>query len=294
MRPKIGTAPPTDWTSDHDVRAAAWFQHAGIGVSPRVAAQAVEVVARGHPYHPVREYLCGCIWDGTPRLDRWASRYLGAEDTLYVRAVTTRWLISAVARILDPGCKADCVLILEGRQGLGKSTALRILGGEWFADEIAVLGTKDAAMQVAGVWIIELAELDSLTHAAADRVKAFVSRPTDRFRPPYGSRVIEQPRQSVFAGSVNHSAYLRDETGARRFWPLACTAIDLDALGRDRDQIWAETRQRYLSGERWWLDTPSCMRRRRRLRASDMPVTHGSRPSRTTSRERPVSPSPRS
>ncbi len=111
-------------------------------------------------------------------------------------------------------------------------------------------------MQVAGVWIIELAELDSLTRAAADRVKAFVSRATDRFRPPYGSRVIEQPRQSVFTGSVNHSEYLRDETGARRFWPVACTAIDLDALGRDRDQIWAEARQRYLSGEPWWLDTP--------------------------------------
>jgi hypothetical protein len=111
-------------------------------------------------------------------------------------------------------------------------------------------------MQVASVWSIELAELDSLTRATADRVKAFVSRATDRFRPPYGSRVIEQPRQSVFAGSVNHSAYLRDETGARRFWPVACMAIDLDALGRDRDQIWAETRQRYLSGEPWWLDTP--------------------------------------
>jgi predicted P-loop ATPase len=189
-------------------------------------------------------------------LDRWASCYLGAEDTPYERAVTTRWLISAVARIFEPGCKADCVLIFEGRQGLGKSTALRILGGEWFADEIAVLGTKDAAMQVAGVWIVELAELDSLTRAAADRVKAFVSRATDRFRPPYGSRVIEQPRQSVFAGSVNHSEYLRDETGARRFWPVACTAIDLDALGRDRDQIWAEARHRYLSGEPWWLDTP--------------------------------------
>ncbi len=111
MRPKIGTGLPVDWTSDHDVRAAAWFQHAGIGISPRVAAQAVEVVARAHPYHPVRDYLGGCIWDGAPRLDRWASCYLGAEDTPYERAVTTRWLISAVARIFEPGCKADCFLI---------------------------------------------------------------------------------------------------------------------------------------------------------------------------------------
>ncbi len=147
------------------------------------------------------------------------------------------------------------MLILEGRQGLGKSTALKTLAQPWFSDEIATLGAKDAAMQVAGVWVVELAELDSMSRGDVGKVKAFVSRTTDRFRPPYGQRVIQQPRQSVFAGSVNHTDYLRDETGARRFWPLGCTNIDLTALAQDRDLLWAEAVRRYQRGACWWLDT---------------------------------------
>jgi len=246
---------PHDWGGEDDIRAAAWLQHAEIAVSPTVAAQAVQVVAGDHRYHPVLNYLSRCQWDGKARLDTWAVRYLGARDTPYVRAVAARWLISAVARVHMPGCKADSMLILEGRQGLGKSTALKTLAQPWFSDEIAALGTKDAAMQVAGVWVVELAELDSMSRADVGKVKAFVSRTTDRFRPPYGHRVIQQPRQSVFAGSVNHTDYLRDETGARRFWPLSCTNIDLTALAHDRDLLWAEAVRRYHRGECWWLDT---------------------------------------
>jgi predicted P-loop ATPase len=254
--PWMSTIVPHDWGGEDDTRAAAWLQHAEIAVSPAMAAQAVDVVARDHRYHPVLNYLSRCRWDEKPRLDTWAIRYLGAEDTPYVRAVAARWLISAVARVHEPGCKADCVLILEGRQGLGKSTALKTLAQPWFSDEIATLGTKDAAMQVAGVWVVEMAELDSMSRGDIGKVKAFVSRTTDRFRPPYGHRVVQQPRQSVFAGSVNHTDYLRDETGARRFWPLWCTNIDLTALGNDRDQLWAEAMRRYRRGTCWWLDTP--------------------------------------
>jgi len=203
----------------------------------------------------VREKLDSLDWDGTKRIGDWLRLYLGAESNEYVSAVGARWLISAVARIFDPGVKADCALILEGDQGLMKSTALRVLAEPWFTDEIADLGTKDAAMQTRGVWIIEIAELDSMSRADVSKIKGFISRSTDRFRPPYGKRLVESPRQCVFAGSVNHSSYLRDETGGRRFWPVACTLILIDALVRDRDKLWGEAVANYRAGERWWLDT---------------------------------------
>jgi predicted P-loop ATPase len=165
-----------------------------------------------------------------------------------------------VARIYQPGAKADCVLILEGKQGSLKSTLLSTIAGPWFTDEIADLGSKDASIQTRGVWVIEIAELDSMSRGAVGRIKAFMSRPTDRFRPPYGKRLIESPRQCVFAGSVNHTTYLRDETGGRRFWPVACTRILLDDLRRDRNQLWAETVVRYRAGSVWWLECPELNR----------------------------------
>jgi len=199
--------------------------------------------------------LQGLRWDGVERVDRWLWAYLGAEDTEYSRAVGSRWLVSAVARVLRPGAKADCCLILEGAQGIRKSTALRKLAGEYFTDELADLGSKDAAMQTRGAWIIELSELDRLSHSEVARIKAFMSRTTDRFRPPYGMRLVESPRQCVFAGTVNHSTYLRDETGGRRFWPVACGRIDVDGLTRDRDQLWAEAKARFDAGVVWWCRT---------------------------------------
>ena len=147
-------------------------------------------------------------------------------------------------------------MILEGVQGLGKSRALHALADPWFTDEIADLGSKDAAMQLLGTWIIEIAELDSMARTEVSRVKAFLSRSTDRFRPPYGRRLIEQPRRCVFAGTVNSGEYLRDETGNRRFWPVRCSVARLDDLNRDRDQLWAEAVYRFRQGETWWLDEP--------------------------------------
>jgi predicted P-loop ATPase len=160
-----------------------------------------------------------------------------------------------VARIYQPGAKVDCCLILEGEQGTLKSTALRTIGGDFFTDDIADLGSKDAAMQTRGVWLIEIAELDSMTRSEVGRIKAFMSRATDRFRPPYGKRLVESPRQCIFAGSVNHNTYLRDETGGRRFWPVACSKIDINSLSRDRDQLLAEAVFRYRAGSVWWLDS---------------------------------------
>jgi predicted P-loop ATPase len=247
--------PGDEWTSVHDILAAEWLQHEDIFVGPDITGQAVEAVARERRFHPVLEYLERCVWDGIPRLDLWVVDYLGAADTPYNRAVGSRWMIAAVARVYEPGCKVDSALVLEGDQNTGKSTAIKTLGVPWFTDEIADLGTKDAALQLAGVWIIELAELDSVSRAEVGRIKSFMSRATDRYRPPYGRRPIDQPRQCVYAGTVNHSEYLRDETGGRRFWPVKCAQIDIVGLAQVRNQLWAEARARYLAREPWHLDT---------------------------------------
>jgi predicted P-loop ATPase len=174
-----------------------------------------------------------------------------------IQTFGSKWMISAVARIYQPGCKVDHVLVLEGDQGPGKSTALQILGGPYFTDDIAELGSKDSALSTIGAWIIEVSELAAMSRPEMARTKSFITRSTDRFRPPYGKRLIESPRQCVFAGTVNHAEYLRDETGGRRFWPALCGRIDLDALRRDRDQLWAEAVVRYRSGEPWWIEEPN-------------------------------------
>ena len=246
----------TPWADRDDALVADWLQHQDIMVPMSIAGQAVEVVARDRIFHPVREYLDALAWDGTPRLEAWLLRYLGAEDNAYHRAVGPRWLISAVARIYVPGCKADCALILEGPQGIRKSSALMALAAPWFTDRLSDLSSKDAAMETRGVWIIEIAELDTMGRAEVSTVKAFMSRTQDRFRPPYGKRLVDLPRQCVFAGSVNpEGGYLKDPTGGRRFWPVVCSTIDLEALQRDRDQLWAEARDRFLRGEPWWLES---------------------------------------
>jgi predicted P-loop ATPase/DNA primase len=251
-----------EWTPNHDVLATEWLHHQGIFVSVDVTGQAIEAVARECPFHPVRTYLKELTWDGASRLESWLSEYLGVDPSPYATAVGSRWMISAVARVFEPGCKADCCLILEGEQGIRKSTALRILAEPWFTDEIADLGSKDAALQTRGVWVIEIAELDSMSRSEIGRIKAFMSRAIDRFRPPYGKRLITSPRQCVFAGSVNHGTYLRDETGGRRFWPVECKAavIDTHGLAIVRDQLWAEATYLYFEGKPWWLDSVSLNR----------------------------------
>lgn len=176
-----------DWTDHEDRLTADWLQHQGIYVSVEVAGLAVQTVAKDGSFHPVRQKLDSLKWDGTKRIDGWLSLYLGVAPSPYTNAVGARWLISAVARLYEPGVKADCALILEGEQGLMKSTALKALAEPWFTDEIADLGSKDAAMQTRGVWVIEIAELDSMSRAEVSKIKSFISRSTDRFRPPYGS-----------------------------------------------------------------------------------------------------------
>ena len=245
------------WTDDDDTRACEWFEEQGIPATVGVVGRAVQTFARENPVHPVRDYLNALKWDGTPRLDTWLTRYLGVEDGPYVQAVGSRFLISATARVFRPGCQADYMLILEGPQGILKSSALKALAGPWFADSISKLGSKDAAMEVAGVWLVEMSELDAMLRAVLSATKSFVTRRHDRFRPPYGKHVVDRPRQCVFAGTINPiGGYLKDPTGGRRFWPVRCGVIDLEALMRDRDKLWAEAFARFRGGAPWWFDTP--------------------------------------
>lgn len=260
---------PGPWEPQDDLYAAEWLQRNGCMVTPKIAAQAVQAVAQRRPFHPVRDYLDSLQWDFTERLDYWLSDHMGAEKSEYTASVGAKWLISAVARVSEPGCKADTVLILEGPQGAFKSTAIRTLFDPWFADELAEIGSKDAAIQLSGVWCIEAAELDSLARPEVAKIKAFLARRADRFRPPYGERTVEIPRQCVFAGTTNQTGdYLRDETGGRRFWPVPIGHIDLEGLQIHRDQLWAEARVRYLNNETWWIDAETLEKEARR-RADD-------------------------
>jgi predicted P-loop ATPase len=152
-----------------------------------------------------------------------------------------------------PGCKVDTVPILEGPQGSRKSTAIKTLFEPWFSDELADLGSKDSAMQARGVWGLEVSELDAMSRGEVSRIKAFISRTTDRFRPPYGSRIIESPRACVFWGTTNVDGYLKDESGGRRFWPVKVGKIDIDGLREARDQLWAEAQVLFDANVPWWL-----------------------------------------
>jgi len=246
--------PPRPITPHDDLLITEWLQQQGITVSAAIAAQAVEAVAQERLYHPVREYLDGLSWDGMPRLNTWLADYFGADENLYTRSIGPCMLVAAVARIYVPGCKVDNVPIIEGPQGIGKSSALRILFDPWFADEIADLGSKDAAMQAQGRWLIEWSELDSMSRSETASTKAFISRTTDRFRPPYGHRVIESPRSCVFWGTTNAEGYLKDETGGRRFWPIKAHRINVGGIRLMRDQLFAEAREQYFAGTPWWID----------------------------------------
>lgn len=246
------------WTDADATRASAWLSREwGLDFPSKPIEEVIEAIARKRIIDPLVDYLGALRHDGVPRIDTWLSTYMGAADTPYTRAVGARWLISAVARAFKPGCKVDCVLILEGGQGIGKSTALRNLCADpaWFFDDELPLGTKDAAQHIRGKWIVELGELSVLTRHELAVIKSFITRQVDTHRPSFGRRAVDLPRHCVFAGSTNEDTYLRDDEN-RRFWPVRCGDVDYDGLARDRDQIWAEATSRFLRGERWHVDSP--------------------------------------
>ena len=252
-----GKAAGNPWSDADDSLATEWLQkEGGIFVPSTTVAEAAQTVARERPFHPVRDYLESLTWDGLPRIGNWLTTYLGCAESEFTRAVGLRWLISAVARVFQPGCQADCVLLLEGPQGLRKSSALRALvGDEWFTDHIADLGSKDSRLDLLGKWVVEMSELASMRRTEIEKVKAFLTARSDHFRPPYDRRAADVSRQNVFAASTNDQQPFVDSTGNRRFWPVGCGQIDVEGIRRDRDQLWAEAFYHFKKGEPWWLDT---------------------------------------
>lgn len=212
----------------------------------------IEDAARRAPHHPVRDYLAELEWDGTPRIGSWLVRYGHADDTPYVRAVGELMLTAAVRRVRQPGCKFDEVVVLESEQGLGKSTAIRLLAvrDEWFTDALSISDTRKEVLELLlGKWIVELPEMSGMRKSEVEHMKAFASRQTDRARLAYARRATDRERQCVFVGSTNESEYMRDPTGARRMWPVRIPqSFDLEGLRRDRDQLWAEAAQREAAG----------------------------------------------
>lgn len=247
------------WDDDDACRVQNWLQRKwSLTVSEGTAYKAAVLVAKGHRFDPLREWLLSLSWDGVPRVESWLHRYLGAEDGAYARLIGRAFLVGSVARGLKPGVKMDTMLILEGAQGLFKSQSVkRLYGPDWFRESPIDLRSNDRFLSVRGCWCREWPELDGLGKADAGRVKSFLSPEADDFRAPYARNMVHAPRRCVFVATVNppQLGYLIDESGNRRMWPVECGkthAIDLDAIDRDRPQIWAEAVMMYARGEKHW------------------------------------------
>ena len=251
--PPYAGASKGDWSDVDDTEAAIWIAR-NYGFSPpsRNVMEVVNAIARKNTYNPVHDYLESLKWDGAERLRSMLPAYFGTEANAYTELVGVLWMTAAVVRIYRPGAKVDSVLILEGPQGIKKSSSLKMLAGDWFMDTPIKIGHKETYETMRGMWIVELAELDSLNRAEASAAKAFFSSSEDRYRESYGRRAQTIKRHCVFAGTVNHRQYLRDSTENRRYWPVWCSRVDLDELKADRDQLWAEAVHRLKSNERWW------------------------------------------
>ncbi|MFE8874615.1 VapE domain-containing protein [Acetobacter persici] len=245
--------------SDYTAVSSALARSHGLSFSVQQVSAAIEATAQESAYHPIHDYLTGLKWDGVPRLEHWLHDFLGAEDSEYTAGVGRMFLVGMVARVMKPGCKMDCTLILEGNQGIRKSTACKVLAGNrYFSDNLPPIrdANKDLSQHLSGKWLIEMAEMSATSRADAEALKAFLTRTEETYRPAYGRNEITQPRQCVFIGTTNRSAYLRDATGDRRFWPVKCGVsgepCDIEGLQEARDQIFAEAFHLYQREEKWW------------------------------------------
>jgi len=248
------------WMTDTDVIAVLiWLQRNGFpGMGLEVARTAVQKRAEQCSFHPVGRYLQSLIWDGVKRIGVWLPRYLGAPFSPYTQHIGRMFLVQMVARIYEPGCQADHMMVLEGPQGVLKSSACRVLGGEWYSDHLPeITNQREAAQHLRGKWVIEVAEMHAMNRVEATHLKSFITRTTERYRPFWGRNEVIEPRQCVFIGTTNQDEYLRDPTGGRRFWPVK-TAVDspiyLDRLAEDRDQLLAEAVHCFRAGDQWWPD----------------------------------------
>lgn len=256
------------WTDGDSIRLQAWLRREAsmpMTLGRDAVDAALLVASEGSPVDPPKEYLESLEWDRLCRVGHvgseadpvaapgWLSRYLGVPDTAYTRWVGRWFLIASVARIYDPGCKVDNALVLEGAQGAMKSTSARVLFDPWYSDTPIDLSNKDRFSSIQGVWGYELAEFDAYSKHEAGIIKAFVSSPRDKFRPPYLRRDVIAPRRCVFLATINPGReYLQDETGGRRWWPVRVGTIDIEGLKRDRDVLWAEAVALYKAKEPWY------------------------------------------
>lgn len=229
--------------------AAMQFEADRVDIRP-----AIERHARENAYDPVRQYLDDLKWDQTPRLDRWLREYMGAPDHLMIDIFGAKFLIGAVARVYSPGCQMDNMLVFEGKQGAGKTTACAALfGREYMISSISDFKSKEASIALQGRWIVEVAELAALSKTDVRDAKKFITETVDQYRPVHGRSTIDRPRRCVFIGTTNERQYLKDATGNRRFWPVPCGDVKVPEIARDRDQIWAEAVHRFRANEPWWL-----------------------------------------
>jgi predicted P-loop ATPase len=242
------------------IELQSWLQKQGIKrVGKDCVHDALQARARLNAYHPLREEIQGTEWDGVPRVDKFATDYLGCEPTPYNFGIVRMLLISMVARVFDPGCQCDHMVILEGAQGILKSSALRALAGEkYFSDQLPDLSHKDSSQHLRDKWLLEISEMHTFDRATTNQLKAYITRRVERYRPPYGRLEVSEPRQCVFAGTMNPiggAGYLRDPTGGRRFWGLEVAVkkpIDIVGIKRDRAQLFAEALALFNAGQAWW------------------------------------------
>lgn len=224
-------------------------------------ADALALSFENHSVHPVREYLNNLFWDGVKRIDTLLIDYLGAEDNNYVRTVTRKILVAAVARVFVPGCKFDNMPVLSGPQGIGKSTIIKKLGKEWYSDSLTTVSGKEAYEQLQGVWLLEMGEMMATKKADIEATKQFLSKQEDIYRVAYGRRTSRFPRQCVFIGTTNDREFLRDKTGNRRFWPIDVgvtthsKSVFNDLTNYEIDQVWAEAVTLYQDKEPLYLST---------------------------------------
>jgi len=239
-----------------NTRIKRWmYRHYNVHFGTEVVVESTNFVAEENGRNPLVEWLEEITWDGVPRMDEWLPRAIGAKDTKLIREVGRRWLIQCIARALKPGIKADCVLILVGRQGAKKSTTFRILASDkYFCDTPMDIGSSNAYMQIHRAWVYEVAELDSIRRAHNSSTKAFLSAQEDTFRPPYGRNTITLKRHTVFCGTTNKGEFITDMTGSRRYWPVEIGKIDTEWTKINREQLWAEAVVAFKNGEKWYLE----------------------------------------
>lgn len=248
------------WTDTDDANVRLYFERCYKIVGATKIEDGLKVVFERNVFHPVREYLLGLVWDGRRRVETVLRDFLGAGETGYVRAVSRKFLVGAVARAMNPGIKFDTAIIFIGPQGLGKSTFIEKLAKnkEWYSDSFGSLENNRATEQIQGKWLIEMPELSGMKKTEVSEMKHFMSQNTDTYRPAYAKRVADFPRQCIFIGTTNETDFLSDVTGNRRYWPVnlfgGCpwysVHVDLDGMV---DQIWAEAYVMYAMGEKLHL-----------------------------------------